>query len=184
MTDVIISVAHGPNSTQATDGLFNEYTISLMWSTFLHNKLMLKGIDVQTINEPIFLNKKNIINKINPTLCIEIHFNSFYDNAVRGAETLYDPGSVLGEKYAGIVQDHIRCLPNSDRGIKEGWYRQDGKTRLYFLHYTRCPALIIEPGFIAAREELIEMAPMGVDLIATAIGEIIGFSTANDKVMY
>ena len=180
MTDVIISVAHGNNSTQAVDGLFNEYTISLMWSTFLHTRLLIKGINVQTINEPLFINKKNIINRINPKLCIEIHFNSFYDGTVRGAETLYDAGSVLGENYAVIMQDHIRCLPNRDRGVKEGWYLSDGKTRLYFLHHTRCPALIIEPGFIAAKELLIEMAPMGVDMIAIAICEILG----NEKVLY
>lgn len=173
MIDVILSIAHGRNADQAIEGLFNEYTLSLMWSTFLHRELLRRGIDSEVINMPLFTDKKNHINKRNPKMCIEIHFNSFYDTSVRGAETLYNPGSVLGEKYAGIVQSYIKHLPNRDRGIKEGWYKQDGKTPLYFLHYTRCPALIIEPGFISAQEELIKVAPLGVEFIAQAIDEIL-----------
>jgi len=172
VTDLIISVAHGPNAQQAVDGLFNEYTLSLMWSTLLSIALE-DSVSHQVIHEPLFINKKNIINKINPKLCIEIHFNSFHGGMVRGAETLYDPGSILGARYAGIMQEHISFLPNRDRGIKEGWYRGEPGTRLYFLHFTRCPALIIEPGFIAAQEQLITMAPMGVGLIANAIEEIL-----------
>ncbi len=173
MTDVIISVAHGPNSEQAEDGLFNEYTLSLMWSVLLRRELLLKNITCDVINEHIFYDKKTYINNVNPTLCLEIHFNSFHNGTVRGAETLYDPGSVLGEKYASIIQEEIKFLPNPDRGIKEGWYLGEVGRYLYFLHQTRCPALIIEPGFINAKEKLIEMAPTGVDLITRAIVKIL-----------
>lgn len=172
MVDVIISVAHGPQSYQAQSGLFNEYTLSLMWSTLLRLELKYKQINCLVINKPIYSVKAAFINENNPKLCLEIHFNSFHDETVRGAETLFNPGSVLGEKYARIMQEQLQYLPNKNRGIKEGWYRSKKGKRIHFLQNTRCPALIIEPGFISAEEELITIAPLGVSLIAKAIVEI------------
>lgn len=172
MTDLVISIAHGPNSTQAIEGLFNEYTISLMWSTLLDRSLKARGIDCEIINTPFFTDKKNLVNNFNPRLAIEIHFNEFHDESVRGSETLYHPGSWLGKMYAVIMQQHLGKMEKRNRGIKEGWYRGQVGTPLYFLAYTKPPALIIEPGFIDACEDLILQAPEGVALIADAIEEI------------
>lgn len=173
MTDVIISIAHGPHGDQAIDGLFNEYTLSLMWSTFLELELKRREISCRVINLQIFTTKARVINRNKPKLCLEIHFNDFKDPTVEGAETLYDPGSYRGGIYARIMQEQISQLPNRDRGIKEGWYRGREGHRIHFLHSTSPPALIIEPGFISEREKLIEMAPMGMVLIANAIEAIL-----------
>ncbi len=181
MTDVIISIAHSPYATdQAQSGPYIEYIMSLVWSTFVAQELKHKGISYLVIDVANKTTKANTINANNYKLAIEIHFNSFKDETVRGAETLYDPDSKLGLIYAEIMQNQLTHLPNRDRGIKPGWYRGEEPTRISFLHDTKPPALIIEPDFISAREELITMAPLGVALIGNAIREIVEFKQSID----
>lgn len=99
-------------------------------------------------------------------LAIEVHFNAAVPSA-HGSETLYCPGSRRGEELAEKVQDCLAAFFHPDRGHKEGWYRMDrpgwvdfpgdkpgDEVPDYFLHETRCTALIIEPDFIY-RAELI-----------------------------
>lgn len=120
-------------------------------------------------------------------MAAEIHFNSAINangkHVGSGCETLYYPGSAKGKIIAEEIQKAMRwSLGNKDRGIKEGWYRQDhpgrvdyhgdvegDETILYFLEKTRCPAVIIEPEFIHHQTFIREMRVQGSESIGDAL---------------
>lgn len=109
-------------------------------------------------------------------LAIEIHFNSDASKQQHGSETLYCPGSARGELMANIVQGAVGAVLKPDRGVKPGWFRMvrppdPRAVPDYFLKYTRCPALIIEPEFIYNREVLEFKRDLVCDVIADALVE-------------
>lgn len=174
--DLVISVAHGRNTSQAKHGLFNEYTLSLMYSTMLIEMMAYENnlISHKLINQPLWIPKRNAINEINPKLAIEIHFNSSNDGKARGCETLHYPNSVKGVAYATIIQDCIQyATRHPNRGIKPGWYRGEEGKPLYFLKYLKCPSLIIEPYFIQSDEEIITNAPVMIGFLIEALNRIL-----------
>lgn len=169
MTDLVLSIAHGPNEKQAQSGLFNEYTLSLMWTVQLVEALKYTGLAVRWVNESSPTATVAEVNEIKPTLALEIHFNSFHDASVRGSETLYFPGSVRGKPLADSVQAALGPLMTPDRGAKPGWYQGREAEHIHFLQATNCTALIIEPGFIDQREELIKNIPAAVGALALVL---------------
>ena len=94
-------------------------------------------------------------------LAVELHMNGAVPQA-HGTESLHYPDSELGIRWADrLNQWMVDVLGTRDRGIKEGWYRQDHPHRVdypgdvegdeildYFLRATPCPAVIVEPEFI------------------------------------
>lgn len=112
-------------------------------------------------------NKVAYINDRKADLAVEIHFNSDPSGKGHGSETLYCPGSAKGRVIANIVQKTLGSMLGPNRGVKEGWYRQDqpghedypgdvegDEKPDYFLIKTSCPALIIEPAFIHDRSAI------------------------------
>ena len=58
--------------------------------------------------------RKEIIDKINPSVVISIHMDSFPISSTRGAQAFYKKGSEIGKKLAGRVQKQLhRLLPNA-----------------------------------------------------------------------
>ena len=93
-------------------------------------------------------------------LAAEVHFNSNEQRRGTGCETLYYPGSRRGLAAATMIQNAMAIIYR-DRGVQEGWYRQDKPGRvdyvgdvdgdeklLAFLSPPRFPSVIIEPEFI------------------------------------
>ena len=62
----------------------------------------------------------------------ELHFNSNEQRRGSGAEVLYYPGSQRGQRAAEIVQQNLATIYR-DRGIHEGWYRQDKPGRIDYV---------------------------------------------------
>jgi hypothetical protein len=71
------------------------------------------------------------------------------------------PGSAKGMELAHAVQKVLAEDFPPSRGVRAGWYRMDrpgvvdyhgdvegDETIDYFLKYTNCPAIIIEPDFV------------------------------------
>lgn len=120
------------------------------------------GIQVLTHAGGSLEDKVAWVNKMAPNLAMEFHYNGCGGCKAEGTETLYDPGSDNGHEAATLIHPFIvEAVGGTDRGIKEGWYHQDkpgrvdypgdvdgDEHRLYFLHKTACPALILEPEFI------------------------------------
>lgn len=116
-------------------------------------------------------------------LACEIHFNSNEQRRGRGAETLYYPGSIRGRRAAKVIQSNIANL-YLDRGVKEGWYRQDrpghidypgdvegDEKALAFMQGVPFPAVIIEPEFIFNQAVIESTRNDACTLIAQAIIE-------------
>lgn len=153
---IIIFAGHHPASPGASYNGFAEHDEAVRWIELIDSYL-----DDVVITGPIgTLNTKvNYVNKRNPHLTMDLHFNSAIDNSGHrigsGSETLYCPGSVKGKGVAMIVQSKLGAVCAPDRGAKEGWYRADPKFGPdWFLVRTSCPAIIIEPDFIHRRDEI------------------------------
>lgn len=148
---ILISAGHHPTKPGACWKGFCEHDEALRWAYIIDDKM---GEDNCLVVPPSTLkNKVEFINSRNPTLAVEIHFNSAKDshgnNIGHGCETLYYPGSVDGLKWAKKVQAGISSILGPDRGAKEGYYRMTKDFGPdYFLEKTWCTSIIIEPAFI------------------------------------
>jgi len=162
---IALSIGHTPTSKGASYNGISEFDLATEWIDKLH-ALLPDSIIVPT---GALKDKVNFINNISPVIALEMHFNSYkvwkdlnkdglitddeLMNAGRGAETLYYPDSVEGKKLADSVQSNLGRVMSPDRGSKEGWYKMNPKNGPdYFLKYTRCPSIIIEPEFIHRQE--------------------------------
>ena len=88
---------------------------------------------------------------------VELHVNAFEDNKrVRGVETFYYPGNMVGRKIAELMGGAIGTLGWPNRGIKTP--KQSWRKALAWIDQTRCTSVLVEMGFItnkADRELLI-----------------------------
>ena len=162
---ILISAGHYPERPGAAFGSFNEYEEANHWAILITDYLIREGHEAMLVPTGVLRKKIDFINKHNPLLAVEIHFNSFkvwedanrdgiitddeLHHAGKGCETLYFPESQKGAVLASNIQKELAKIFSPDRGIKEGWYRMNKKNGPdYFLEKTSCPSVIIEPDFI------------------------------------
>lgn len=160
---VALSIAHYPRKPGASGGGYNEHEHSLVWTDTLKSYLEDEGVLVVLAPIGGLRRKVEAINLADCDAAIEIHFNGSDNPTVSGVETLYCPGSAVGKAFAWCVHEVFApTMQCRDRGIKEGWYRMDkpyiedypgdvhgDEKKDFFLAQTVCPALIIEPEFMA-----------------------------------
>ena len=165
---ILLGAGHYPESPGACfppdNHAWCEHAEAVRWVTAIAHHLHL--LEPVVIYPTGLLTKKvAFINEQNPTLAVEIHFNSDPSRQGKGSETLYAQGSAKGKIIAGMVQGTLGSMLAPNRGVKEGWYRMDkpghedfpgdvegDEKPDYFLAYTACPALIVEPEFMHNRE--------------------------------
>lgn len=97
------------------------------------------------------IEKVKTINETRTDIAIELHFNCC--NA-HGGEILYYPsmGSTL---LAYNIGRYMKHYVSKWRGVKVGYYHGDPhKQMLYFLRKTKCPAVILEPGFLDSEVDI------------------------------
>lgn len=158
---VAISAGHYPAAPGAVFGSLTEHAAADEWIVTLKAALESYGMDVFVVPTGLLSRKVGIINAEKCDAALEVHFNSDPGHAGRGSETLYMPGSKLGEHYANCVQNQLGTVAQPSRGVKEGWYRMDRPGHVdfpgdidgdevvdAFLRLTHCPAVIVEPYFI------------------------------------
>lgn len=158
-----LSVAHYRRSPGASFYGFNEFNESRVWTLLVKQALESLGHPAVEVPTGDLYSKVSWINKNKINVVLEIHFNSSSNPSVQGCETLYCPGSKKGKRLAELVHSSFApFMGNKNRGIKEGWYRMDSpgvkdyaedvegdEVIDYFLKKTGCPAIILEPEFIA-----------------------------------
>lgn len=138
-------------------GGIKEQDITFSIANILAENLRNKGHDVimtrqkltdnlgETVAQSLS-NRVEISNSNNCNFFISIHCNSGTPSA-SGTETLIAGIGGLAEEYARKIQSSITsALGTSDRGVRVD--TEYLKTRLYVLHNTLCPAVLIETGFI------------------------------------
>jgi N-acetylmuramoyl-L-alanine amidase len=162
---LFISAGHYPARPGAGYNNFYEHDEAVLWSREIFDALtdLSKSDDPIAFEVPtgVLRDKVSYINHRaqSNSIAIEIHFNAAVDSAGnnigKGCESLYMPGSELGQKIAKRLNDAIALDFEPNRGIKEGWYRMDKRKGAdFFLEKTSCPAVIIEPEFIQHRDRI------------------------------
>lgn len=183
---ICVSAGHHKHAPGACYGGYCEFEFTTEWADRVHYYLGEAGIRVPN---GTLRNKAEFINKHNPNLAVEIHFNSakvwrdlnkdgkIQDdemvNVGEGSETLYFPSSPLGKQAAIMMQDKLGMLFPPDRGAKQGWYMRDPKRGAnYFLQNTKCVSLILEPEFIDNTQVIIDNADVACNIIAATLLKI------------
>lgn len=83
----------------------------------------------------------------NAAMFISVHCNAFSNGSANGVETYYAPGAVKGSRLAHLLNEELLRLGGlNNRGVKAA--------RFYVMTHSKCPASLIELGFITnPREE-------------------------------
>lgn len=94
-------------------------------------------------------NRLKIINSVDNAVFVSIHQNQFTDPKYYGAQMFYPLESERSERLATIMQGNFVSLlqPENTREIKPVG------TEIYLLHYSKCPAVMAECGFLSNPEE-------------------------------
>ncbi|BCX49690.1 hypothetical protein HAHE_35980 [Haloferula helveola] len=145
---VIIDPGHGGKDKGAYWGGVRESTLNLKVANQLEALLKKRGIrTVMTRRSDVFVSLSSraaIANRYRSAVFVSIHFNASTNTAIKGAETYY--WGTTGRMIAGAIQRRLpaRCQVRN-RGI-----RRHGFTVLV---KTRCPAVLVECGFISNSSE-------------------------------
>ena len=94
-------------------------------------------------------NRLALINKYENAIAVSIHQNQFTDGKYNGAQMFYSPKVQGSEKLADIMQKKFvaNLQPDNKREIKSVG------DELYLLDNAKCPAVMIECGFLSNNEE-------------------------------
>lgn len=174
---IFISAGHHPSAPGACYGEFCEHWEAVRWADRIVELLDGRAIrvpDGHLKNKVAFINSHS-----DATLAVEIHFNAAVDaegNPIgNGCESLYYPGSERGRLAAETIQMGLARLFPPDRGVKEGWYRMQKRFGPdYFLAWTRCPAVIVEPEFIHHQSLIQDNRELACVTLAEGIGDAAG----------
>jgi len=142
---VIIDPGHGGKDKVAHRGSVYEKDLALKVAFLVEKMLKEKGMPVtMTRRNDQFISlrgRADIANRYNNAIFISIHFNAHTGTSLNGVETYYH--SDLGQKLAAHV--HLRML--SQLQPRNGNTRQ--RKDLGVLKATRCPAILVECGYIS-----------------------------------
>lgn len=145
---VIIDAGHGGKDWGAFKGGIRESDLNLRVAKMLEAELKRHGYTViMTRRSDRFLHlheRARIANRYPNAIFVSIHFNSTRYAQVRGAETFY--ASSAGRSLATLVQREIvpTCKVRN-RGVRYA--------RFTVLTQTKCPAVLVECGFISNASE-------------------------------
>lgn len=176
---ILVSAGHHPTQPGALFGDFVEHDEAMLWVVEIARHLGGRGL---VVPPGVLAKKVDFINRHDPALAIEIHFNDAWkdrnadcvqqddEHVGTGCETLYMPGSPRGESLAHAVQDSIAAIFAPDRGIKAGYYRMDpARGPDFFLARTVCPSIIVEPDFVTNADRIRANRAGACAAIATAL---------------
>lgn len=174
---IYLSAGHNPDARGAHSGDFYEHDEAVRWVEELYAHI---GKDKAIYVPTGTLTKKiAFINQGNPTIAVEIHFNSLDSERTlpseRGCMSLYMPGSVKGKSLAEACQSVLAPLFPPSFGVREGYYQLNpSKPPDAFLADTVCPAVILEPDFIDMKERILLMRAEACEKLAVALMAWVG----------
>jgi len=164
---VVLDPGHGGRDTGATGNGLVEKDLSL--DVALRMEQILKPFNFPVIltrrddTYPSLEERAAMANRLENAIFVSIHFNHARDRVSTGVETFYAPEKIPaegswtwagffnkqdatpldnGETLAGFIQASLVMRTNAvNRGIKNN-------QELYVVRHTRCPAVLVECGFI------------------------------------
>jgi len=145
---VIIDPGHGGRDKGAYWGGVRESRLNLQVAQDLEALLKKRGIrTAMTRRSDVFVSLQRraaIANRYRHAVFVSIHFNACRNTSIKGVETYY--WSRTGRIIAGAIQRRLPArVQTRDRGA-----RRRGFT---VLTQTRCPAVLVECGFISNSRE-------------------------------
>lgn len=145
---VVIDAGHGGKDKGAFHGGIRESRLTLGLAQRLEKLLAKKGLrTVMTRRSDVFVSlgrRVAIANRYRSAVFVSIHFNACGDPRYRGTEIFY--GGPSSRKLAKSIQGRLASrLKTRDRGVKIRPYK--------VLRLTRCPAVLVECGFLTNAAE-------------------------------
>ena len=163
---VIIDAGHGGMDGGATsDSGTLEKELNFEISLLLRDVLQASGVQViltRDCDEMLDCNAKGgsrktrdlrarvEIAEANPdALFVSIHMNKFPSASVSGVQLYYSPNNPESEVLAQMIQSSVKSLlqPDNNRPLKAA------DSKIYVLHRTKNPAVLVECGFLSNYEE-------------------------------
>lgn len=146
---VVIDPGHGGHDYGAYYYGVRESHLNLRVAQKLEDCLKQRGYSTSmTRRSDAFISlsrRAAIANRYRGAIFVSIHFNATSNKYVRGAETFY-AGSSRGRALASAIQQQLVSKLNvRNRGVRYG--------RFTVLHATKCPAVLVECGFISNSTE-------------------------------
>ncbi len=125
-------------------------------------------------------NRATIVNEKKPFLFISIHMNYFSIEKYSGFEVYYRDGDNESQKLAYDVADEVKL--SADKDNKRIPKATD---ELYLLSNTKCPALLIECGFLSNTDECQKLCEKEYQkqLCFSIVCGIIKYESRNEPIM-
>lgn len=144
ITTVVIDPGHGGKDKGAFWGGIRESHLALQVAQRTEALLKRRGMrTVMTRRSDVFVSlpsRVSIANRQRNAVFVSIHFNACPDSRFRGVETFY--WGPAGKSFASQIQKRLAQRTKTlNRGVKRKGYR--------VLVHTRCPAVLVECGFIS-----------------------------------
>ncbi len=145
---VVIDPGHGGKDKGAFHGGVRESRLTLATAQRLEKLLKRKGLrTVMTRRSDVFVSlgsRVAVANRYRSVVFVSIHFNACLDKRYKGVETFY--GGAASVKLARAIQTRMASrLKTRNRGVKIRAYK--------VLRQTRCPAVLVECGFLSNAAE-------------------------------
>ncbi|MGB3366271.1 MAG: N-acetylmuramoyl-L-alanine amidase [Acidaminobacteraceae bacterium] len=149
---IVIDAGHGGSDSGAVGANSLEKDLALDMSRQLRKKFESLGFKVYMTRETdkrVSLQERTIVaNKLQATVFVSIHMNSFTRTDVEGLEVLYSPNGNLNNigLAANAHKYLISSLKPRDRGLVE-------RPNLYVLRTSDMPSILVELGFVSNLNE-------------------------------
>ena len=142
---IAIDIGHAHATGSSGNGL-QEHEVcagfARLLSDYLGNKHEVRIVDFPTeSNTADLAHAAAAVNAWGADLCISLHCDAHANTSARGAHCIY--ASSAGEQYAAAIAKHLcPIMPGrANRTVK--------RPGLYILYSTRCPAVLVECGFLS-----------------------------------
>jgi N-acetylmuramoyl-L-alanine amidase len=147
-TTVVIDAGHGGKDKGAFRSGVRESHLTLQMAQRLEVLLKRKGLKTaMTRRSDTFVSLGSRVataNRYRAAVFVSIHFNAYTDSRYRGVETFY--GGPAGSKLARAIQTRLASrLKTRNRGVKQRNFK--------VLRLTKCPAVLVECGFLSHGSE-------------------------------
>jgi N-acetylmuramoyl-L-alanine amidase len=155
---VLIDPGHGGRDPGAVAGDVREADINLSVARELVARLALRdirGVLIRHLDVTLRLTARvNYERLIEPAIYISLHCNAADNSAAAGIEVWTSPGETAADAAASAIHTSLaRAFPGRIMRVDYADGDPDKEANFYVLVKTRCPAVLIEMGFLSNPEE-------------------------------
>lgn len=155
MAKVFIGVGHGGKDSGAVGNGLIEKQLTLSIALYCKTELLRHGVSVRLSRErdedDRLAEEIRECNAYDPDVAVDVHINS---GGGDGFEAFYSRYGGKGKELAKNIEAEVKKIGQNSRGIKTR-LNDDGADYFGFIRETRCPAVILEAGFLDSEDRKI-----------------------------